>query len=62
METAGMKQEEEAGKRVSRNPEEINVGTKGKRPKQGLTIAEDLTIEHKEDAKLLTVDYTSQLT
>ena len=32
-------------KRIVRNLEERNVGTKGKSPKQGLTSAEDLTIE-----------------
>ena len=35
----------EASKRVVKNMEEINVGTKEKSPKQGLTSAEDLTIE-----------------
>ena len=45
-----MKQEEEADTRIIakgivRNMEERNVGTKGKSPKQGLTSAEDLTID-----------------
>ena len=52
METARVKQEEEAAqeycKRVVRNIEERNVGTKGKNPKQGLTSAKDLTIELSE--------------
>ena len=61
METARVKQEEGRGrkrkeeegrgrlernsKRVVRNMKERNVGTKRKSLKQGLTIAEDLTIE-----------------
>ena len=35
--------------RVVRNLEERNVGTKGKSPKQGLTSANDLTIELPEE-------------
>ena len=47
-----MKQEEETdknnSKKVVRNLEERNVGMKGKSPKQDLTSAKDLTIEHLE--------------
>ena len=49
MGTARVKQEEETDTRiiarVVRNLEERSVGTKGKRPKEGLTSAADLTIE-----------------
>ena len=49
MGTARVKEEEEADKnnsqRVVGDMEESNVGTKGKRPKQDLTSAKDLTIE-----------------
>ena len=38
-----MEEDTRNNKRVERNPEERNVGTKGKCPKQGLTIVEDLT-------------------
>ena len=40
--TVRVKQEEEADTRIIRNPEERNVGPKGKSLKQGLTITEDL--------------------
>ena len=33
---------------IVRNPEDMNVVTRGKCPKQGLTSAKDLTIEHPE--------------
>ena len=35
-------------KRVVRNPKETNVGMKGNSPKQGLTRADDITIELSE--------------
>ena len=43
MGTARIKQEEEADMRII--VKEWNVGTKGKRPKQGLTNAKDLPME-----------------
>ena len=49
-----VKQEEETDKnnaRVVRNLEERNVGTKRKNVKQGLTSANDLTIELPEGRK-----------
>ena len=52
MRTARVKQEEETDTRImqenSKNLEERNLGTKGKRPKQNLTSAKDLTIELSE--------------
>ena len=36
-------------KRVARNLEEMNVSTKGKNPKEGLTSAEDLSIDLPEE-------------
>ena len=52
MGTATLKQEEKAdnsnSKRVVRNLEQRNAGTKGKSPKQSLISAKDLTIELSE--------------
>ena len=52
--TGRVKQEDETDKnnaRIVRNVEERNVGTKGKRPKQGLISAKDQTIELPEGRK-----------
>ena len=44
-EAKGRNRHKKNSKRVVRNLEGKNVGTKGKNPKQDLTSAEDLTIE-----------------
>ena len=44
-EARGRRRHNNNNKRVVRNMEERNVGTKGKGLKQDLTFAEDLTIE-----------------
>ena len=44
-ETRGGRRHKNNNKRVVKNIEEKNVGTKGKRPKQDLTSAKSLTIE-----------------